>query len=94
MPGKLTLVLAIGPLAVSELVLYVIVLTPTLETYIWGSVGLDFKLNVNSLSLFLRILCSALITILSKVILFLPVTSVSDIPYSFLLSEGTTGVRL
>ena len=32
LPGKFILVLKIGPLAVGEVVLYVIVLTPVLET--------------------------------------------------------------
>ena len=50
LPGKLILVLNTGPLALEDVVLYVIVLTPTLETNFCDSSGFSFKLNENVLS--------------------------------------------
>ena len=93
LPGKLIFVLNIGPLAVGDVVLYVIVLTPTLETNFCDSSGFSFKLKVNVLSSLIKTLCSFLRTISLNVMLFLPVTSVSDDPNVFLVSDGTTGVR-
>ena len=94
LPGKLILVVNTGPLALEDVVLYVIVLTPTLETNFCDSSGFSFKLNENVLSSLTEILCSFLRTISLNVMLFLPVTSVSDDPNVFLVSDGTTGVRL
>ena len=93
LPGKLILVLNTGPLALEDVVLYVIVLTPTLETNFCDSSGFSFKLNENVLSSLTEILCSFLRTISLNVMLFLPVTSVSYDPNVFLVSDGTTGVR-
>ena len=50
LPGKLILVELIGPLAFLDAVLYVIVLTPTLEISLCGSSGFSFKLKVKVLS--------------------------------------------
>ena len=66
MPGKLILVLNTGPLALEDVVLYVIVLTPTLETNFCDSSGFCFKLNVNVLSSLIVTLCSFLRTISLK----------------------------
>ena len=93
LPGKLILVLNIGPLAESDVVLYVIVLTPILETNFCDSNGFSFKLNVNVLSSLIKTLCSILRMISLNVILFLPVTSTSDYQNDFLVSDGTTEVK-
>ena len=94
LPGKFILVLKIGPLAVGDVVLYVIVLTPVLETNFCDSSGFSFKLNEKFLSSTFIISCSFFKTRSLKVKLFLPTTSVSDDPNVFLVSDGTTGVRL
>ena len=55
LPGKLILVELIGPLAFLDAVLYVIVLTPTLDISFCGSGGFSFKLKVNVVSSLLMI---------------------------------------
>ena len=94
LPGKFILVSNIGPLACLDVVLYVIVLTPTLETNFWDSSGFSFKLKEKFLSSIFTIECSFLKKRSLNVMLFLPVTSVSEDPNVFLVSDGTTGVRL
>ena len=71
-----------------------IVLTPVLETNFCDSSGFSFKLNEKFLSSTFIISCSFFKTRSLKVKLFLPTTSVSDDPNVFLVSDGTTGVRL
>ena len=80
LPGKLILVELIGPLAFLDSVLYVIVLTPILDINFCVSGGFSVKLKLKILSSFLIIECSVLRTVFLNVMLFLPVTSVSEDP--------------